>query len=264
MADGTWTGAVDGSLSTAGNWDNLPGNGDAAFFPATVTNPPTTDMDGLVDTLTLIHVASGATYDIGSSGNEMKVKATKVVNLGRGAFWYATDGNTADHNIILAPAAGGSSNLLLSASTTGGQVYCMAGVISITGTGATELIYVGRMEDREPTVTIASGVGITDLMDQYAGSCITNNVLTVLQLSGGRHEKLDTQEAVTVRQTGGTMIYDATDAVTRYEGQAGEVDFTRRGRALTVATFVESPNIRLVRSKDLTTFTAHIEIAKVQ
>lgn len=266
MADRTWIGGTSDALDLDANWSGAtkPGNGDSAFFPATDTNAPATNMDGLTDTLALIHVASGRTKAIGSSGNEMKVKATRVVNLGRGAFWYATDGNTADHDIILAPAAGGSSNLLLSASTVLGQVYCMAGVISITGTGATDLIVIGRMEDREPTVSIATGVGTTGFLDQYAGSCESRHVVTTLHLCGGRHEKLETQEAVTVRQTGGTMIYDATDQVTRYEGQAGEVDFTRAGKALTIATFVESPNIRLIRSSDLTTFTAHIEIAKVQ
>lgn len=264
MANRTWTGGTSDALDLAANYAEaaVPGNGDSLFFPRTAVRAPNSNMDGLADTLALIH-NSASDYNIGSSGNELQVKCTKVVNYGRGEFWYDTDGNTVDHNIFLAPGSGGSSNLLLSASTTGGQVYCLAGVVSITGTGATELIVVGRIGDREAQVTIASGVGTTDLLDQYAGVCLSSNVITVLQLGAGRHEKLGTQEAVTVRQGGGIMFYDATDTVTRYEGNAGVCDFTRGGKALTVTTFVESPNLDLRRSLSLTTFTNPFRIAEV-
>lgn len=266
MADFTWTGGVDGVLATAGNWSpsGPPGNTDRAFFPDSVTNPPSTTMDGLADTLALIHVASGATYNIGSSGNELKVKCDKVVNYGRGGFWYDVDGNTVDANIIFAPGEGGSSNLLLSTGGLGAQVYCLAGKVSITGVGATELIVVGRIGDREAEVTIVSGVGTTTNLDQYAGSCFSENLIARLELCAGLHEKLTSAAATTVVQSGGTMRYDATDTVLRYEGNAGTCDFARAGKALTVTTFVESPNLNLITSEDLTTFTNHIRIAGVK
>ena len=265
MPDQTWTGGTSDALDLAANWSGaaLPGDGDAAFFPKDATQGPATNMTGLADTLSLIHVAAGASYNIGSSGSEMKVKATKVVNNGRGEFWYDVDSMASDSNIILAPASGGSSNLLLSTSADLAQVYCLAGAVSITGVGATDLIVVGSLGTNEASVTIGSGVGTTLNLVQFAGACFSNNLITRLDLSGGRHEKLSTPAATTVVQRGGIMMYDATDTVLRYEGLAGSLDFTRMGRALTVTTFVESPNLTMLRSTDLTTFTNHIDIAGV-
>lgn len=265
MATYTWTGASTDALSTAGNWSpsGPPGNGDTAYFPKDITTAPATSMNGLADTLAALIVGSGVSYGIGSSGNELQVMVTKVVHLGKAALWYDADANTAAANIILAPSAGGSSNILLSGAGTSANIYCLSGAVSITGTGAATVVAIGKMGSLEPDVTIASTLGMVTDLAQYAGRCKSNNAVTRLFLAGGTHEKLTTQEAATVVQTGGVMWYDSTDTVTLYMGLAGTADFTRQGKAVTVTTMLQAPEFNLVYEDAVTTLTTHLKIPQV-
>lgn len=113
MADKTtsWHGAVNGSWIVAGNWTNGAPNTDTSndtlVFLAGAAHAPSSGLDRSADGASglvpqLVYVKSGVNYTIGTQGNPLIMKPTKIVHRGSQAFYFRAFG-TATEVVVNSP-----------------------------------------------------------------------------------------------------------------------------------------------------------------
>lgn len=254
MADSTWTGATSGDINVAGNWvGGVPGNADRAFFPAAgVTNAPNASMAALVDTVTLIHYGRGATYNIGASGNALKVSATDIVVLGSGAFWY--DGDVASTNILCDMDPGGTANITGPIT----NVRILRGTITLAaGLGATTVLEVGyhSLRPSDVNVTVVAGAGTTSSYRQWGGTVTASHAMTNVRLFSGTLNKDTTVTTMLLEQYGGRFNWRSSGTMTTATIYGGVFDSEGFGAAHTLTNGFWYPGAKVIRDPDLLTVT---------
>ncbi len=252
MADTIWTGS-SGDLTSAGNWSNgVPGNADRAFFRAGVATGPSTNMTGLVDTLALIHIGRGCTFDIGGSGTELKASATDIVHRGQGKLWY--DGDVASTNIVIDCDPGGSADIQGPIT----NIRLLRGTVTV-GAVTTTNIFVGfrGSPSTDAVVTIGSGASATTAYWQWGGTVTAPNVLTTANVVGGTLTKdRGTSAAITtLNQSGGRVNYWTAATMTTGTLMGGTLDTIGAGQPQTITTLWMYPGSEIDRDTDLLTVT---------
>ncbi len=260
MADTIWTGS-SGDLTSAGNWSNgVPGNGDKAFFRAGFATGPSTNMSGLADTLALIHIGRGCTFDLGASSTELKVNATKVIHRGRGKLWYDGDTDVAASTVVIDCDPGGSADLqgpirvarFLRGKITVGTVSAMTDIdIGFRGNPSTDAI-----------VTIGTGANATTTYWQWGGTVTASNVLTTANVAGGTLTKdRGTSAAITtLNQSGGRVNYWTAATLVTATLRGGTLDTIGAGQPQTITTLRVFPGSEIDRDTDLLTVTTEDDL----
>jgi hypothetical protein len=184
MASRVWNGGTT-ALDLAGNWSGgvVPGDGDSAFFPKSgYTNAPSTNMDGLANTIALIHVEEGAPYDIGSDVDPLQVQCTKWVHRGAGKLWMDFDSDV-ESDLFVRCSPGGSINV--AGTVTTGNLHLMGGLVTLAGglTITNDYIEVGE----DATVTIGVLTNTVDDLTMWGGNVtLTKGIGGVGHIHGGR------------------------------------------------------------------------------
>lgn len=257
MADRIWLGS-SGDLTSAGNWTGgVPGNGDRAFFRAGVATGPSTNMTGLADTISLIHIGRGCTFDIGGSGTELKVSATDIVHRGMGKLWY--DGDVASTNILIDCDPGGSADI--QGPITNARL--LRGTITV-GAVTTTNIFVGfrGSPSTDAVVTIGPTASTTTAYWQWGGTVTASNVLTTANVLGGTLTKTrGTSAAITtLNQSGGRVNYWTAATMTLGTLMGGTLDTIGAGQPQTITTLWLYPGSDIDRDTDLLTVTTENDL----
>lgn len=243
-----WTGAVDDDWdeATVGNWSNgkpayiaAPGPYDTVYVSPTATNAMGTNLDRTGDGagaglhLALFETHTSVTDDIGSSGSELKLTASKIVHRGRGTFYFVgksgTDGSDISRFII---DSQGGAVLGNAAGTLMGQIEFLAGDIDFTITadvGSISLGY-GNLWAVPLDLTI-DGAGNTSILQMAAGKMTYNATGSVsdMVMSGGEVTcNMTGNYLYDLWMTGGTFYLDgAGSQIDRLFLMGGMVDTTR-------------------------------------
>jgi hypothetical protein len=105
MATRSWSGAAgDGSFSTVGNWTAgvVPVTGDSVIVLAGASSGMSTNLDRSADgagaglNIVDFTIQRGFAYDIGASGNPLRLTADKFTDNGNGNLYFTSDTGTAD------------------------------------------------------------------------------------------------------------------------------------------------------------------------
>ncbi len=250
MADSNWTGG-SGDLTSAGNWSNgVPGNADRGFFRAGVATGPSTNMSGLVDTLALIHIGRGCTFDLGGSGTSLKVSETNIVHRGQGKLWY--DGDVSSANILIDCDPGGSADIQGPIT----NMRLLRGIVTVGGVTTTN-IFVGfrGSPSTDAVVTIGTGASTTTAYWQWGGTVTASNVLTTANVLGGTLTKdRGTAAAITtLNQSGGRVNYWTGSTMTSATIMGGLLDTIGAGQPQTITSLFLYPGSDIDRDHDLLT-----------
>jgi hypothetical protein len=183
-----WFGGTDGELDKNANWIGgvKPGDTDSAFFGTSYDNAPNANMDGLADTLALVHVGQGVPYDIGADGDPMKVQCDKWVHNGDGKLWMDFDGDV-DSDLFVNCGPGGSIDV--AGTVTTGRLHLLAGNINLAGglTITNDVIEVGP----DAIVTIGALTNVIDYYEQWSSPgrdpiVTCSKGMTIGHIKGGR------------------------------------------------------------------------------
>lgn len=259
----TWTGGVNGTLATAGNWlaSTAPSVGEGALFVGSVSNPPDATMDGISAALALVVVTADAKYDVGVSGDPMKLDSNEWKHYGSGKLWMDVDAISDGCEIIIdcqpggnADIAGSFTNAMTVRIIRGGTPEAPVD-IAATFSAMTNL-FVGYRSNRDTDsyVNVASGAGTTAMQDQWGGQVISGNNITDAIISGGLHRTTSSGTMGTARiKKGGRLQYRSTGTMTLAD-VAGAIEFLK-GKAQTTTDMTLWPGSTASYDEDLLTIT---------
>ena len=258
MADSIWTGG-SGDLTAAGNWaGGVPGDGDRAFFRAGYATGPSTNMAGLSDTLALIHVGRGCTFDIGGSGTELKVSATDIVHRGLGKLWY--DGDADSGQILIDCDPGGSADI--QGPIDGARI--LRGTVTVGAMSGLVFIAVGYRgsPSTDEIVTLGSSAGTTTNYYQWGGTVASSNILTNAYVMGGTLQKVrGVSAAITnLYESGGLVQYWTAATMTLGTIFGGTLDTIGAGQPQTITALWLYPGSEIDRDTDLLTVTTENDV----
>jgi hypothetical protein len=237
MANTYWTsGDSDGDLTNNANWSgNAPGNGDNAFFPASANGltPPTVNPDGLVDTIALIQIGEGVTYNVGASGDPLKVMATTVEHLGRGILYYDTDANAASQNLVMRCGPGGAADLTGTATGPRTDFRLLAGAITMAS-GLTITNYEVSVGS-DAAVTFSTGGSVIATLHQMGGDVTAGPSITLAHVTGGtlRLDNVGITGALHLKN--GHVFWNSASTIAKAELWDGAILESKAGAAQTLS-----------------------------
>lgn len=251
MATKTWISTSSGDWNTAGNWDGgVPAPGDVVIIRSG-TAAITTNITGLgATTLALLYIEPGYTNNIGGSGNDLTISATKVTHLGSGQLWMEDGTGPTVHTVIDCASPSTVVNL---GGASFSNVYVLRGTVTIDATCTATNLYVHYHDNpgSDANVTILAGAGTCTLYRQTGGVVVSENTLATCDLIGGRLTKQGSTTITTLNQNGGECIYNvATGTIGTCHGQGGRLDLTRSGGVKTITTLYRTQQFDLTRFAD--------------
>lgn len=259
----TWNGQTNGVLATDANWvgGSKPAANEGALFNGTFTNRPDTTMDGIAAALALVVTTSDCPYDIGGTGDPMKLDSNEWRHHGSGKLWLDVDAISDGCNILIACRPGGTADIAGS-FTNAMHVRIISGgtpekPVEIAATfSAITTLYVGYRTNRDTDsyVSIASGAGAVGMLDQWGGRVISANNITDSIITAGMHRTLGSGTLGTARvKAGGRLQYHSTGVVT-LASVSGAIEFLK-GQAQTATDMTLWPGAKAKYDEDLLTIT---------
>ncbi len=189
MADKTtsWNGSVNGNWETAANWSNTApntdGSNDTIIFPSNAARPPTINLDRSGDNTStglepqLVYIQEGTGYDVGQFGNELIMRAKKVLHRGSGTLHYQSGGTSGNDTLDVTVNSPNTDNAAV-LTTNGVSRFVRIGVgggnvaIALGVTTLDQLHVIG--EDPPASVTLSAGSGDVVLVTQDGGTIESN------------------------------------------------------------------------------------------
>ena len=189
MADKTtsWNGSVNGNWETALNWSNgapnTDGSNDTLIFPSNAARPPTINLDRSLDNAgdglepQLVYIQEGAGYDVGQFGNELIMRAKKVLHRGSGTLHYQSGGTSGNDTLDMTINSPNTDNAAV-LTTNGVSRFVRIGVgggnvaIALGVTTLDQLHVIG--EDPPASVALSAGSGEVALLTQDGGTIESN------------------------------------------------------------------------------------------
>ena len=254
-----WTGAVDGDWdeATVGNWSNgvpayiaSPGPYDTVYISPTATNPMTTNLDRSGDGagaglhLALFDVHESYAGDIGASGSELKLTASKIIHRGQGTMYLIGKSGTDEANVvrtIIDSQAGAVIGNV--AATTLTRVELLAGNIDLTATEAIVAIDIGRSDLWSVPLDVAiDGAGAIGAIQMIGGRVSHNctGITSRLVLAGGEftYDSTGADVLTSAWVTGGAFFFDGAGQINQYLYLMGGTFDTTRTVGTKVVSFV--------------------------
>lgn len=245
MAQDIWQGTTS-NWGTVGNWSlgAAPVSTNDVLFPATNSQ----DIDTSITTQDAIAVAtmliqSGCLINIGGSGNQLEIHATKVVHMGSGSVWYksaqSAGGNT-DLIVVNSPRLYGTSgdpamDLDDDGTSLINRLVVLRGYTRVAA-AATGTIAKVEVCGIQAYLSTLAGAGTFTTFTQTSGLSNLNNNVTTLEAFGG----ICTYAAGTIGSkivvgAGARLIYNSTTTLPHVKVlPGGFVDFSKDLRSKTV------------------------------
>lgn len=213
MAVVYWTGAVDGDVQTAGNWDGgVPEEFDEVIFDSRSIGANGADVDdgiavgetGGID-YNLLHFKSGHTGLIGTSSERYHTSAQKIIIEGSGTYYIevSEDAISKDQAIPLIIINNKDAIVYLTSNENTASWVCefttvivVAGNVNIGDSSivtAVEFLYIMPKNDRKTNATVVIGIDCirskttTYNMSIYManGTCIMDSAVTLIDMKNG-------------------------------------------------------------------------------
>lgn len=275
MADKTtsWNGSVDGDWERDANWSNDAPNTDSSndtlIFPSNAIRPPTINLDRSGDNTStglepeLVYIQSGANYGVGQFGNELTMRAKKVLHRGNGTLHYKSGGTSGNDTLDVTINSRNTEDAAV-LTTNGVSRFVRIGVgggsvvIALGVTTLDQLHVVG--DDPTASVVLSAGSGKVVLLTQDGGTIESNLDVAPLPPGGGmaiiRNGLLilnGPAYQMTLQVAGGEVAYNVIGPpvggiVETLHAIAGTTDLLALdGREMQVSTLFQFPGASVIR-----------------
>jgi hypothetical protein len=260
---------VDGDWANVNNWSSaaVPGSGgaglDTVIIPGTARTSLTTNLDRTGDDggngllLAYMLVEDGYEGDIGSSGNELKLRCTILDYHGDGTLFYeSATGVGGQTGRAIINSQRGNAYLSDDGVAPFNQVEFVQGFATLQASQPIAEVWVTPKAGvaLNTNVTITNATGLISELFMKAGTLANAAQIDQFHIGGG----ITTHTASNVNETfmtGGTLYWDCPDTagiMTSLYLAGGRVDTTRTGKPTAInVIFGVGPTAQLVKN-DLT------------